>query len=223
MKKFVAIIIVLFPWRIKRFIYIKFFNYNIDFSAKIGFAIIMPKMLIMKKNSSIRSFTLCKDIDLLEIGENSGIGAFNWITGYPSNNSQNGHYSYDKNRIPQLIIGNHSGITSRHLIDCTNTITIGNYTTIAGTRSQFLTHSLNIYSARQESLPINIGNYCFISTNVICLSGSSIPDYSIVSALSLCNKKYIDEHTLYGGVPAKPIKKIDSNIKYFTREVGFIV
>ncbi len=223
MKKILSILVVILPWKIKRLIYVKIFKYEIHPTAKIGFSIIYPKKLVMKEKATINNFTFCKNIDLLEIGEKSGIGTFNWITGFPSNNSETGHFSYDKNRFPALIIGEHSGISSRHLIDCTNTIRIGSFTTIAGTRSQFLTHSVNIYNSRQESLPITIGDYCFISTNVICLSGCELPDYSIVSALSLCNKKYHENYTLYGGVPLKPIKKLEKNIKYFTREVGYIV
>lgn len=222
MKKIIAVLIIFFPWKIKRLIYIKYFKYELDPTSKIGLSIIYPKMLVMKSNSSINNFTLCKNIDLLELNSNSGIGTFNWITGYPSTNSNKGHFSYDKKRFPALILGKHSGISSRHMIDCTNTISIGKYSTIAGTRSQFLTHSVNIYTSRQESLPIVIGDYCFISTNTICVSGCIIPDYSIIGALSLCNKEYKDKYSLYGGVPAIKIKSLDKKISYFTRQVGFI-
>lgn len=223
MKKILSILVVILPWKIKRLIYIKVFKYKIAPSARIGFSIIFPKMLIMENNSKIGSLTYCKGIDLVHLEESSKIGTLNWITGFPSNNSQTGHFSYDKNRFPALIIKKHSAITSRHMIDCTNTITIGEFTTVAGIRSQLLTHSINIFNSRQESLPINIGNYCFISTSVICLGGTTIPDYSVVGALSLCNKKYEDCYSLYGGVPAKKIKDLGKDTKYFNREVGYVI
>lgn len=223
MKKILAMLVVILPWKVKRLIYIKIFKYKIAPSARIGFSIIFPRILIMENNSKIGSLTYCKGIELVHLEESSKIGSLNWISGFPSNNSEIGHFSYDKNRFPALIIKKHSAITSRHIIDCTNTITIGEYTTVAGIRSQLLTHSINIYNSRQESLPITIGNYCFISTSVICLGGTTIPDYSVVSALSLCNKKYVDPYSLYGGVPAKKIKNLEKDIKYFNREVGYVI
>lgn len=223
MKKLLSMLIIILPWKLKRLIYIKIFKYQIASSARIGFSIIFPKMLIMENNSKIGSLTYCKGIDLVHLEESSKIGTLNWITGFPSNNSEIGHFAYDKNRYPALIIKKHSAITSRHMIDCTNTIRIGEYTTVAGIRSQLLTHSINIYTSRQESLPITIGNYCFISTSVICLGGTTIPDYSVVSAMSLCNKKYENSYSLYGGVPAKKIKDLEKNTNYFIRKVGYVI
>lgn len=54
--------------------------------------------------------------------------------------------------------------------------------TMAGCNSQFLTHSIDIYFNRQGSKPIIIGNYCFISTRVTILGGSSLPDKSVLAA-----------------------------------------
>ena len=44
----------------------------------------------------------------------------------------------------------------------------------------------------------------------------------IVTDSSLLNKKFTTNYALIGGVPAKIIKEIPANAKYFTRSVGFI-
>ena len=132
------------------------------------------------------------------------------------------YFAHQINRDSQLIIGEHSAITKQHHIDCTSSITIGKFTTIAGYDSQLLTHSIDIFENRQDSHPIEIGDYCFVGTNVIILGGSKLPNYTVLGAKSLLNKQYTDTHALYGGVPAKKIRAITQDAKYFLREKGFV-
>jgi acetyltransferase-like isoleucine patch superfamily enzyme len=215
--------ILIFPWTIRRLIYRKFFNYKLDSASYIGLSWIYPNELILGKNSSIGSLTVCKNIDRVQLGNDCSIGSLNWITGFPSNLKHTGHFAKEANRIPALIMKDHSAITSRHLIDCTNTIIIGEYTTIAGIRSQILTHSINIHGACQESNEITIGKYCFIGTASVILKGSIIPDYSVVGAMSLVNKKFEESYCLYGGVPARKIKPMQKNCAYYERNEGYIL
>lgn len=39
---------------------------------------------------------------------------------------------------------------------------------------------------------------------------------------AVLNKTYTEEWKLYGGVPAKPIKDISKDAKYFNRKIGFV-
>lgn len=107
-------------------------------------------------------------------------------------------------------------------MDCTNQIIIGDYVTIAGYYSQFLTHSIDVYEGRQDSHPIFIEDYCFVGTGVKILGGSKLPAYSVLGAGAVLNKQYEQKWTVYGGVPAKVIKKLPATSKYFTREKGFV-
>jgi acetyltransferase-like isoleucine patch superfamily enzyme len=122
-----------------------------------------------------------------------------------------------------LLIGAHSAITHRHLIDCTNRVTIGRFTTVAGFQSQMLTHSIDLEHNRQASAPISIGDYCFVGTNSVFLGGSAIPDYCVVGAKSLVNKAFADTHHLYGGVPARQLQGLPADYAYFQRTSGFVI
>ncbi len=221
MKKLISLLIVPLPWFLKRLFYTKIFKYKIHSKAKIGLSWIFPDHLIMDEYSRIGSLTICKNIKLLHLGKESKLGSLNWITGFPLGTNSK-HFASEVNRIPQLLIKDYAAITGKHFIDCTNSITIGEYTTVAGIKSQLLTHSINLKTSKQESSPIEIGKYCFIGTSCVFLRGSKIPDYSIVGAMSLVNKQFNENNCLYGGVPVKRIKKLDNSYKYFERKIGFV-
>ncbi|TDO97070.1 hypothetical protein EV145_11090 [Flavobacterium sp. 245] len=215
-------ITVLLPWRLKRFMLIQFFKYEIHPSARIGLSWIYPKKLIMSSNSNIGHFNVGVNLGLIKIEQYSTIARGNWITGFPDDsNSQ--HFSHQPDRKSHLIIGHHSAITKNHHIDCTNTIQIGNFVTIAGYASQFLSHSINIELNIQDSQPITIGDYCFLGTASTVLGGANLPSYSVLGANSLLNKTFTTPYRLYGGNPAKEIKELPKDFKYFTREVGFVI
>lgn len=219
MKKILSILIVFFPWKIKRYLYIKIFKYNIHKSSYIGYSILFPKKLELDENARIGHLNFCKNIDLLKINKNGILENLNWITGCPSHVKSS--FTYKEDRFPALIIDENSAITSKHSIDCTDTITIGKFTTIAGNRSELLTHSINPYTNRQECNKIYIGDYNFIGTRCVILGKTSTANNSIFGAMSLLNKEYLDESILYAGVPSKIIKKLNyEDIKYFHRKEG---
>ena len=216
------LILVILPWPLRRYLLITYFNYHIHYTAKIGLSFIYPEYLEMGPNSTIDHFNVAINLDKIILGNSSKIGRSNWITGFTTY-SKSIHFDYQNTiRKSILLIGNHSAITKNHHLDCTNQITIGNFTTIAGYRSQFLTHSINILEGRQDSNPIIVGDYCFISTNVVVLGGATLPSYSILGAKALFNKTLIQEYSLYAGVPAGFIKNITKESKYFNRKIGFV-
>ena len=222
MKKILSLIIVVLPWKLKRFLLIKIWKYDIDPTAKIGLAYVYPKHLKMNAGSKIAHFTIAINLDEIFMDTNSSINRSNWITGFPSN-SKSKHFKHQQNRISKLSFGKESSITKKHHLDCTSEISIGNFTTIAGYDTQFLTHSVNIHECIQDSHPVNIGDYCFVGTNCVILGGASLPSFSVLGAKSLLNKKFTHQYMLYGGVNAKALKPIDKSAKYFHRDTRIII
>ena len=211
MKTFLMLFSFLLPWQLRRSFLEKQFGYQIHPSARISFAWILPNRLIMEEGSRIGSATVCKNIDLLHLKAHAIIGRGNWITGFPLGSSR--HFAHQTDRRPELILGEHSAITNRHLLDCTNSITIGRFTTFAGFHSQ----------NRQSSKPVRIGDYCFVGTNCVILGGSALPDFCVLGAKSLLNRGFTDSYQLYGGVPARALKSLSRDCKYFQRTEGFVV
>jgi acetyltransferase-like isoleucine patch superfamily enzyme len=220
MKKLLYLIAFLLPWPLRRRILRLAFGYLIHPTSHIGFAWVMPERLIMEPYSKIGALTVCKGLKFLHLKRNSIIGRANWITGFPAGSQT--HFAHQHDRHPELILGEHSAITNRHLIDCTNRVRIGAFTTFAGFRSQILTHSIDLEKCRQSSAPIVIGDYSFVGTDCVLLGGSVLPDYSVLGAKSLLNKQFSEPRWLYAGNPARPLKRLPENLGYFQRKVGVV-
>jgi serine acetyltransferase len=222
MKIIVNILLLALPWKIRRILLNIVFGYKLHPSSRIGFSVMMPKMLIMEANTSIGNLTICKTIDLVHLKQSSSIGNGNWITGFPSGTSSP-HFATETDRRPELIMDVHSAITNRHIIDCTNSILIGCFSTIAGFNSQLLTHSIDLKKSKQKSLPIHIGRYTFVGTNCVIVGGARLPDNSVLSAHSFLNREFTESQALYSGVPAVFVKSIPIvEYLYFSRETGFV-
>jgi acetyltransferase-like isoleucine patch superfamily enzyme len=221
MKTLLGFFSLLLPWGLRRSFLEKQFGYSIHPTSRIGLAWIFPRRLVMEEGSRIGHLNLCKNIDLFHLGAHAVIGQLNWITGFPSGSTSR-HFAHQPDRRPELILERHSGISSRHLIDCTARVRIGAFATVGGFRSQLLSHSIDLAAGRQTAEPIDIGEYCFTGTNSVLLGGSALPHHSVLGAQSLLNKKWEEPYRLYAGVPAKPLKELPPEMEYFRRTEGFV-
>ncbi len=186
MRLFIQLLFMFFPWCIRRRLLCVFFGYKIHPTAHIGFSFIIPRELEMGRHCKIGHFCVCRNIDRLEMGDESGMGSFHLITGIPTTNKN--HFQHVENRRCEMVLGRCVGIPSRKFFDCNGGIYIGDYTTVAGQWTQFLTHAIDIYHSRQDAKPIRIGKYCFIGTGCIVLPGAVLPDYSVLGAGAVLNK-----------------------------------
>jgi acetyltransferase-like isoleucine patch superfamily enzyme len=221
MNSFIKIVSFLLPWFLRRRLLNKWFGFQIHPTARIGLAWVFPKQLDMGPHSHIDHFTIAIHLDKMVLQERATIGRNNWITGFPTEPNAK-HFKHQTDRKPELLMGISAAITKSHHIDCTSTIEIGPFATIAGYQTQLLTHSIDVVENRQDSAPIYIGAYTFVGTNSVILGGACLPDYSVLGAKSLLNKPHLIEWTLYGGVPARPLQTIPPNAKYFSRKQGFV-
>ena len=212
--------LVLLPWPIRRHALQWFLGYEIHPTARIGRSWIFPRRLVMHAHARIGDLNVAVHLDRMEIGAHASIGRSNWITGFPKNDAR--HFSHLPDRRPELHLGAHSAVTKQHHLDCTERIEIGAFTTIAGYGSQLLTHSIDVNRNRQDAAPINLGEYCFVGTDVVILGGAELPARSVLGAKSLLNKRHAEPGWLYAGVPAQAVKPIPPDAAYFSRTRGFV-
>ena len=113
---------------------------------------------------------------------------------------------------PNILIGDNVFIGNNTEFNISNRISIGNNTLIAS-NCKFIDHdhgldSKNILIKLQEHkvVPISIDENVWIGTNCTILKGVSIGKGSVVGAGSVVNKN-VPKYEIWGGVPAKLIKK----------------
>jgi acetyltransferase-like isoleucine patch superfamily enzyme len=195
------------------------FGYEFGVHAKIGISWVFPSQLSMESGSRIGSLNFFRSIDRVQLGRNSNVGALNWITGF-STDEEVFHFKHVVGRKAQLLLGDEAAITSRHIIDCTDSVEIGDFSTVGGYRSQLLTHSIDFENNRQSSRPITIGKKSFIGSGSVFLPGARVADFAIVAAGSVVVGTLGESHYLYGGVPARPLKPLSDKLAYFRRTTG---
>lgn len=215
MKYLINLLVMILPWFIRRRILNVFYKYNIHPNARIGLSYIYPTYLEMGDGAHIGHLNVAIHLDKVIMSKDCTISQRNWITGYPLKEKK--HFQDFPNRKPELIMEEDSAITKSHLIDCTDKVIIGKLTSVGGYGTQILSHSTSLEKNSQACAPIIIGHHCFIGTRSIILPGSILPNQSVLGAGAVLKKQFTESFSLYGGIPAKFIKKMDNNYAFFHR------
>jgi acetyltransferase-like isoleucine patch superfamily enzyme len=210
---------LILPWAIRRWLLRVLCGYSFGENARIGLSLLGCTSLQMGPSARIGHFNIVKGTRV-DLGERATIGDFNWISGLVAGNAK--HFTDEAGRDPAFIMGRHAAMTSRHYVDCSNRVDIGEFATLGGARSQVLTHAIDFKRNRQVSAPVRIGRYCFVGTSCVVLKGAELPDCSVLAAGSSLARAYGDTFTLYSGVPALPVKPLDRDSEYFRRVRGFV-
>jgi len=189
---------------------------DVDRTARIGHILVFRvSSFTIGPGVSIGSFNTIKNLREVNFGASSSLGSWNWISGSPE------HYKTSE-EAGRFFLGRHSALTSRHYVDATGGFSIGSYTTVAGHRSMFLTHGIDIVDSVQTCAPIKIGDYSIVSAGVKIVPGGSVPSRSVVAMGSVILPGLEEEHCLYAGVPARAAKVLSPSSRYFHREKGVV-
>ena len=169
--------------------------------------------MVLAEGARLGPFSIYRDLVEILVGEHSDIGSWNWVTCAPNLVTALNSDGY-------LRIGNHSAITSRHYLDCSGGIAIGDYVTVAGVRSTFITHQISIERNEQTVAAISVGDYALLGSNVSIVPGARVPDRSLVAMGSVVARGLEEANSLYAGVPARRVRAIEG--AYFTRSDGSV-
>lgn len=93
-------------------------------------------------------------------------------------------------------------------------IKMGNNTAIShNTKIYTLGHNIESSAFETKGAPVNIGNDCFIFSNVMIMPGVNIGNGAVVLPGSIVTKD-VEPFTVVGGVPAKYIKDRVKEVNY---------
>ena len=219
LRNVIMAVLTVFPNRVKILIYRHILHFDVADDASIGLSLILCRKLTLGRGVVIGHMNVIRGNIGLEMKAGSSIGQFNWITG---GNADPNYFRDYEHRKSELVLGQESSITSRHIIDCTDKIEIGRLTTIAGYCSTIITHGIDYHTSKQTCRPVRIGDYCLIGTNAVILMGVSIANRTIIAAGSVVAKSIEKELGLWGGTPARLVRDLNGEEAYFTRLKGHI-
>ena len=192
----ISFILMFLPFFLKRFILNMIPGNQISKNAKIGFSYIKVDKIVMSDGSKIGHFNYIRKLDKLFLKEGACICNFNRIGQFnllllkkksqiTSYNVFGGDNYYNKGT-KEFVIGENSNITVNHKFDVVESIYIGENTVIAGSYSQFYTHSFDLNRERLQ-WEIKIGSNCYIGTRTVVLA--NISDNVMIGAGSIVSKE----------------------------------
>src|SRR6266540_1303538 len=209
------------PSFLKRPSYRLFFGYRIGKRVRIGVSIIDAQHCMIEDDVQIGHLNIIVGVSKLLIKDHVKIGYFNVIRG--GDEVVLGRYAEimrmnEINSIPdpdvvnetdpRFLLGDGSVITAGHKIDFTDYVEIGRRTILGGRNSSLWTHN------RQRTQPIRIGSFTYIGSEIRIAPGGALPSRCIVGIGSVITSQLTGEEYLIAGVPAKPVKQLDSEDKF---------
>ena len=187
-------------------------GWHISPSATIGSCLFFKvRHLVLEDEAVLSSGSVYRNLRNVRVGRRSSIGRWNTLS------SAEGFDAISP-KAACLTIGHESAITNRHYIDCSGGVLIGDFSTIAGVRSTFLSHSIDLQEGRQGVACISIGDYTFVASNCSVMAGATLPAKSVLAMGAVLRPGSHREGMMYGGVPARPLQDIQG--AYFLRSVG---
>jgi acetyltransferase-like isoleucine patch superfamily enzyme len=102
-----------------------------------------------------------------------------------------------------LELGAGTVITSGHRIDFTDRVTLGRNVIVGGRNSSLWTHN------RQESAPIEIGDFCYLGSEVRLAPGAKLPSECILGIGAVLTGEILEPRSLVAGVPGKVLRALN--------------
>jgi len=213
--------VALLPSFLKRPVYRLFFGYKIGKRVTIGLSIIDARECRIDDDVRIGHFNVIIGVKKLVIGDHVRIGYLNILRG--GDEIALGRYAEiirmnEINSIPdpdvvnpidpRFLLVDGSVITAGHKIDFTDRVVIGRRTILGGRNSSIWTHN------RQRTLPIEIGSFAYVGSEIRIAPGGGLPSKCIVGIGSVITSQLTEEECLIAGVPAKSVKQLDPEDKF---------
>src|SRR5712692_9217302 len=213
--------VALLPSFLKRPCYRLFFGYQVGKRVRIGLSILEAGVCQIGDDSQIGHLNIVIGVKKLMLGDHVRIGHLNIIRGGDEVNL--GRYSellrlneINSIREPEVVnpveprfsLGAGSIVTTGHKIDLTDRVQIGRRAIIGGRNSSVWTHN------RQRTLPVSIGDFAYVGSEVLVVPGGCIPSRCIIGIGAVITRAIDTEEWLIAGVPAKPIKELSPDDKF---------
>ena len=203
------------PGVLKRPLYRGLFGYRIGRGVRIGLVLLDAGEVDLGEGTEIGHLNLVTRVGRLVTGTRVRIGSLNIIRGGESVtlgdyaevmrlNVLNAIPDHDCTTRPvsRLEIGKGAVVVSGHRIDFTDRVTIGRNVIVGGRNSSLWTHN------RQQTAAIEIGDFCYLGSEVRLAPGARLAERSILGLGSVLAGPIDTPGSLVGGVPARILRPL---------------
>jgi carbonic anhydrase/acetyltransferase-like protein (isoleucine patch superfamily) len=206
----------LLPNILKRFFYRAVFGYRFGSGVRIGLTLLDAEQVDLGEGTLISHLNAIVRVGRFETGRKARVGTLNIIRG--GERVTLGDYSevmrlnvlnaipdHDCTTEPESVleVGAGTVITSGHRIDFTDKVTLGKNVIVGGRNSSLWTHN------RQETAPIEIGDFCYLGSEVRLAPGAKLQDECILGLGSVLTGEIKEPRSLVAGVPAKVVRPLN--------------
>ncbi len=198
------------PSSLKRPLLRWWFGYRIGHGVRIGLVYLDCSTLTVGNRARLGHGVLFSRCGNVVIGENALIGSLNLFRGgknivleaytqvlrlniinaIPENDCTN-------NPDSSFYLRYGAVVTAEHRIDFTDRVTIGRCSILGGRNSSIWTHN------RRMGKSVEIGDYCYIGSEIRMAPGAKVPNCCIVGLGSVVTEPLQEEFSLIAGVPAQ--------------------
>jgi carbonic anhydrase/acetyltransferase-like protein (isoleucine patch superfamily) len=212
------ILTALLPGPLKKLVYRWGFGFRIGRGARIGVAYLDCEELLLEEHAQIAHgavFWGCGQVRLgkharvgplnlfrggrrIELDDYSLVQRFNMINAIQDNDCTN-------NPQPEFFLGYGAVVVAEHRIDITDRVRIGRRSILGGRNSSIWTHNV------RTGVPVEIGEYCYIGSEIRMAPGARIPDCCVVGLGSVVVSAFEERYSLIAGVPAKRKRALTRN------------
>ena len=202
MKKRIEMLVWLLPSSTLKNRLLRIFGHDIAPSARIGpLLAVNVGRAVVGERATIGPLNIFRSLRLLKVGDGATIGSLNTISAHPA-------YQALHPDVGSLVMGDGAIITSRHNIDCSGKVAIGDMSGIAGQRTTILSHEIDIMLNVQSAGWVTIGERSVVLTNCLVLKGAVLPPHSLLVANSMLSRPRTANPApgIYGGSPAEFIR-----------------
>lgn len=219
MKKYlIAIVLFILPTFVCRYLFLIFRlkTHRIAKGCRIGFSMVICDSLQLGQNTRIGHLNFIK-IKKIELNERSKILHLNVLKGPISVCFDEDSWIHSQNKISgpvlsfvreqKFCLGKKSMVMMKCLFDITDSIEIGENTTIAGAGVQMWTHAFYVGKENRVRVDggIRIGNNCYIGAYAVVCSGCTITDCVSIGANATVSKSI----TVPGLYVSQPLRFIE--------------
>lgn len=212
LRTLLAALAVVLPGRLRRFVHVRLLGHAIDPTAHLGHSFVDVDHLEMGARARIGHLNVVRGCERVHLADDAVIGHLNFVNAIRRERG----FFVDVDRHLELVLAWNARIMMMHFVDASDRVELGERATLTGFWSLVMTHSYEPATSRQTTRPITVGAHSMVNTRCTLLPGTRIPENCLVAAGAVVTGPLDEGLTLYGGVPAKPLRSLSPETSVFT-------